>query len=433
MRDPIQFARTFGLSDAPDSARDWAPLCLMDLVGVAAGGAQTRLSQIIRDHAAAVMPGAQPMVFDGRRVSPLGQALALGMTIDALDGHDGFNPAKGHIGCGLLAGLVALWPEVAEPNPDAFLEAFILGYELGGRLALTLHQSVSDYHTSGAWIAVAVALVGARLLGLDDDATAHAAGIAEYHGPRSQMMRCIDHPTMVKDGSGWGAMTGVSAVLLARSGFTGAPALTLSGPPWHDLGTRWIITEQYFKPYPVCRWAQSPVEAALDLRRAHNLVSTDVARVEIESFHEATRLAVNDPKTTEEAQYSTSFPTAVALVKGDVSAADIADGALDDPEVRRLSEAMTMGEDAEANDAFPRRRLGKVRLFLTDGRILESPHVIPKWDPEMPATAAELRGKFEALVTDAGGPGRLAELDRALGRLPSEGPKPLIAALGQPL
>ena len=52
-------------------------------------------------------------------------------------------------------------------------------------------------------------------------------GIAEYHGPRSQMMRCMDHPTMVKDGSGWGAMCGVSAARMAKAGFTGAPALTL--------------------------------------------------------------------------------------------------------------------------------------------------------------------------------------------------------------
>jgi 2-methylcitrate dehydratase PrpD len=32
---------------------------------------------------------------------------------------------------------------------------------------------------------------------------------------------------MVKDGSGWGAMCGVSAARMAKAGFTGAPALTL--------------------------------------------------------------------------------------------------------------------------------------------------------------------------------------------------------------
>ena len=98
---------------------------------------------------------------------------------------------------------------------------------------------------------------------LDEEATRHALGIAEYHGPRSQMMRCIDHPTMVKDGSGWGALAGVSAAYLAAEGFTGAPAVLVDDHPeiWGSLGARWAIMEQYLKPYPVCRWAQPAVEA----------------------------------------------------------------------------------------------------------------------------------------------------------------------------
>src|SRR5699024_11605794 len=110
-----------------------------------------------------------------------------------------------------------------------------------------------------------VAAVAGRHLGLDAARLAHAFGTAEFHGPRSQMMRCIDHPTMVKDGSAWGALAGMSAAFLARDGFTGAPAATVSDPDvadiWADLGRRWYLLEQYFKPCPVCRWAQPAVEA----------------------------------------------------------------------------------------------------------------------------------------------------------------------------
>jgi len=37
----------------------------------------------------------------------------------------------------------------------------------------------------------------------------------------------INSPTMVKDGSRWGAMAGVSVAYLAANGFTGAPAFTV--------------------------------------------------------------------------------------------------------------------------------------------------------------------------------------------------------------
>src|SRR4029078_8036035 len=93
----------------------------------------------------------------------------------------------------------------------------------------------------------------ARRMGLDRARTREALGIAEYHGPRSQMMRCIDHPAMVKDGSGRGALGGVSAAYLASDGFTGAPAVVIEADRsgiWDDLGERWYILEQYFKPYP---------------------------------------------------------------------------------------------------------------------------------------------------------------------------------------
>src|SRR3546814_5490703 len=77
---------------------------------------------------------------------------------------------------------------------------------------------------------------------------------------------------MLKDGSAMGAMSGVSAALLAAAGFTGAPAVTVMGEAvadlWADLGQRWRIEEQYTKAYPVCRWAQPAVEAVLSLRQA---------------------------------------------------------------------------------------------------------------------------------------------------------------------
>src|SRR4029078_1098402 len=87
---------------------------------------------------------------------------------------------------------------------------------------------------------------------------------------------------------------------------------------WADLGTRWRIMEQYFKAYPVCRWAQPAVEAALALQRAHRFGAEDVARGALGSFHEAVALGAGSeaPQNTDEAQYSLPYPVAAALVFG---------------------------------------------------------------------------------------------------------------------
>ena len=140
------------------------------------------------------------------------------------------------------------------------------GYEIATRAGIAQHATAADYHCSGSWNALGCAAVAARLLGFDARTIREALGIAEYFGPRGQMLRVCETPAMVKDGSGWGAHAGVAAAWLAREG-TGAPAITLEaaevGQYWSDLGTRWRIREQYFKAYPVCRWAQPAIEAAL--------------------------------------------------------------------------------------------------------------------------------------------------------------------------
>src|SRR5437660_272757 len=127
------------------------------------------------------------------------------------------------------------------------------------------------------------AAVAARHFAFDAATIRHALGVAEYFGPRGQILRACDSPTMVKDGSGWGAHVGLTAALLARDGFTGAPALTVERDDarafWSDLGRRWRIREQYFKAYPVCRWAQPAIEAALDLQRSHRFAADDIATI----------------------------------------------------------------------------------------------------------------------------------------------------------
>jgi 2-methylcitrate dehydratase PrpD len=351
--------------------------------------------------------------------------LAGGMTIDAMDAHDGHRLTKGHAGCGSLPAVLAMAEATGRIDGPDVMTALVLGYEIGTRAGIALHRTACDYHTSGAWIALATAAIAARALRLDSAQTRHALGIAEYHGPRSQMMRCIDHPTMVKDGSGWGAMAGVSAAYLAQDGFTGAPAISAEASDvadlWADLGQTWRLMEQYYKPFPVCRWAQPPVQAVLNLRAAHGLTSDRIARIEIVTFHQSLRLATRAPLTTEEAQYSTGFPAAVAAVRGGIGAADILEGAFDDPEILRLATTMEITESDAYNATFPGRRIAHAVLHLTDGRILRSDPTEARGDPERMVSQDEMRAKFHALADPALGADRAAQLRAKAERLADTG------------
>ena len=68
----LDFIAEVTWGDLPQEVRRQPKLCLLDLLSVGVGGAGTN--------------------------SASGVALAGGMTIDALDGYDGFNPTKWHAG-----------------------------------------------------------------------------------------------------------------------------------------------------------------------------------------------------------------------------------------------------------------------------------------------------------------------------------------------
>ncbi|MDR5867749.1 MmgE/PrpD family protein [Halomonas koreensis] len=417
------------LPDADLTAQ--AKRCLLDLVGVAAGATRTDLAGHARRFARSQHGGDRPLLFADGRASPTGVALHGAWLIDALDAHDGQVLTKGHAGVALLPGLLAL-PEVERLSGRDVLGLLTLGYEVATRAGIALHAVSPDYHTSGAWNALGVAAMAGRLMGLDAHRLHHALGIAEFYGPRSQMMRCIDHPTMLKDGSGWGAMTGVSAALLARDGFTGAPALTVTDPGvdalWADLGRRWYLHEQYFKAYPVCRWAQPAVEAVLSLRDRIGDPG-DVSRIEIVTFHEARRLHVVHPASTEQAQYSLPWSVACALGRGTLDAEAVT--LLEAPDLRDLASRVELQESEAFNARFPAERWASARLHLADGRVLESDPCEARGNPHNPLSDAELTAKYRALADPVLGE-RAERLRETILTLEDRPAGDLLALLGAP-
>jgi 2-methylcitrate dehydratase PrpD len=417
-----RFVLDLDAATIPASAMDRAALMLLDTLGICAAAGPMTAGVLARDTAQALFGAGDPaqaarMLFDGRRVSLAGAVFAAATQLDNLDGHDGYNPTKGHIGVVAVPTLAAL-AEQHDLSGPAALAALIVGYELAGRAGLALHATVSDYHTSGAWNALGVAAMAARLGGLTAAQLREALGIAEYHGPRSQMMREIATPTMLHDGSAWGALAGMTAAHMAARGFTGAPAITVEAPEvarfWDDLGQFWQIEHQYVKPYPTCRWAHAAVDAARALMRAHDLHADRIAAIRIRSFDYAAALFGGMPDTTSKAQYALPFPVAVMLVHGRIGLEHIEGAGLSDPAVARLVGCTTVTADPRHESRYPSGRWADIDIELTDGRVLSSGDTHARGGPEHPFGRAEVLAKFHEFADPALGEARAAALRDAV-------------------
>ncbi|SLN44368.1 MmgE/PrpD family protein [Falsiruegeria litorea R37] len=416
-----RFAADLTYADLPAPVLQVLRRSFLDTMGVAAVGSTTPLASIARKGATALFgvsdAGPARMMMDGTPVSPAGAAMAGAFTIDSIDAHDGTSPCKGHAGSAIFPALMAVADAQVQPATGAdFATLLAIAYEVSYRAGLAQHATCADYHTSGAWTAVGVAAAVARQLGAGAEIIRHAAGIGEYHGPRSQMMRCIDHPTMVRDGVGWGAPSGVTAAYLATMGFTGAPALTCEGDDaaafWSDLGDRWqLVEDTHYKPYPCCRWAHPALDAAAELMSAHNLIHNQVAEVEIRTFHNATRLAGHEPATPDEFAYSIAFPVATQIVRGQVGVPELAPETLTDPDILRLSRATTLIDDPHFTKISVGKRWAQVTLVLQDGTRLTSEPRTPRGDTDLPLSDREISDKFHLFADPVLGRTRADEIE----------------------
>ena len=419
---PFQtFAANLTYDDLPEDARQVLRRSFTDTMGVAAVASTTEMAEIARRGARALFgvggAGAARILMHGATVSPAGAAMAGAFTVDAVDAHDGTSPCKGHAGSAVFPALLAI-ADTQNLTGAEFATLLAVAYEVSYRAGLAQHATCADYHTSGAWTAVGVATAAARALGCDADQIAHAAGIGEYHGPRSQMMRCIDHPTMLRDGVGWGAPSGVTAAYLAREGFTGAPALTCTQTPefWADLGDAWrLVEDTHYKPYPCCRWAHPSLDAASELMQTHALTHRQVAAVEIRTFHNATRLAGHTPATWDEFAYAIAFPVAAMIVRGQVGLPELAEGTLQDPDILRISQATTLIDDPHLTKISVGKRWAQVTLVLQDGTRLEAAPRTPRGDTDMPLTDADISEKFHLFADPVLGAARASELEQLSG------------------
>ena len=395
----LDFIRGLRWADVPAPVQVHRGLLLADVAAVCVAGRPAPATRMAADYATAVHPGDEATaLFDGRRVGAVGAAWANGVLANVLDLDDGHRLTKGHPGAVVIPAALAA-AQLADATAEELLAAVVVGYEVSIRAGVALHARDEGYHASGAWGGLGAAAATARLLGLGEDETRHALGLAEYHAPIAHIMRSVAQPVMTKDACAWGAAVGVSSALMAAGGFTAVDAAYLDEDDG-ALGSVWRLEELYLKAYPCCRWSQGGIRAALEARAAGTFEPEEVERISIRTFAAADALAKVAPATTEEAQYNLVWPVATVVATGGFTVCDVL-GPWDDPVVAALAARTEVIVDPELTAAFPARRLTAVDVVLRDGRRLAAGPLEARGEPGEPGWADVVTEKVTALVDPA--------------------------------
>ncbi|HEX2932001.1 MAG TPA: MmgE/PrpD family protein, partial [Candidatus Binatia bacterium] len=352
--------------------------------------------------------GPSAVVATGRRTTPSLAALANGTAAHALDFDHSFT-IMGQPTAPIIPAIFSLG-EALGVSGRKMLEAYVIGYEVTGKLAHSLHDSAHDgWHAPSTLGSFGAAAACSRLLGLDASKAEMALGVA------ASMASGIvaNFGTMTKPlHVGLGARNGVLAAKLAAGGYTangkaiesafGFYKVLHQDAPVHEqaieeLGRSFALVSDglRIKPYPCGGLTHQVIDAVLDFRAKHGLTADMIDSVDVDVVkHTFERIVFRVPQTGIQGKFCMPYLVARAIIDGKVGLHIFTDEAVRDQNVLKLAERVRMNLDNNLKKSDAAGRPCRVTIRLKNGQTLTREAQHAKGGPEFPMTEEELRSKF---------------------------------------
>ena len=426
------FALSTEFDDLPDVVVVEAKRRLLDAFACAAGALHEPAPTIARGVARAIGASGAGL-FGGGTSTADWAAFANGVHIRYLDCNDTYLSLEPAHPSDNWAPVMAVGERVGASGRD-WIAAAVVAYEVQCRLcdAASIRARGWDHVTYGC---LSSTLAAAKLLKLDHTQTVHALGIAGTTGTALRLTRAGELSMWKGCAFAHAARNGVFAALLAEAGMTGPAPLfegdmgfcqqvsgplelaRLGGPSAGD----WMLPRTSIKFVPAEYHSQSAIAAAFTLRRRIGDPSR-IRHVAIATFRTAVEIIGQDPekwrpKTRETADHSLPYCTVVALIDGEVSAAQFTPERLGDERLLELVARTTVVEDPTLSAGYPAGIPNRVSVTLDDGTTLVEEVAFPPGHDKNPLSDAQLRAKFDGLVEPALGADRGEAIWRRLGML----------------
>mgnify|MGYP001167492524 CR=1 FL=1 len=409
-RGYARFIRETGYERLGDEAVLAAKRAVLDTLAATIAGSAEPAARIALEMVRALGGSAQAtMIGAGDRVSVTQAALVNGVSGHALDYDDVNYSLGGHPSVPVLPAVLALAEQLGASGREA-LRAFVLGFEIECKLGRT--QGASHYargwHATSTHGTVGAAAAAAALLGLSEEQTVMALGIAGSMAAGSRQ----NFGTMTKPlHPGRAAEAGVGAALLAQRGFT-ADATMLEAPlgfirlfsPAEDhdpavaldqLGAPWDIVSPGIavKKYPCCYNTHRALDGVLALREEAGIDAGAVEAIEVRlPVSSAAPLIHPRPQTGLEGKFSMQYCVAAALLDGAPRLAAFSDAAVQRAAAQELLRRVEL--IAEPTEGKIAAGSTEVALTLRDGRRLQRRIDEPRGAGGSPLSWDELAEKF---------------------------------------
>jgi 2-methylcitrate dehydratase PrpD len=404
-----QYALNTRYEDLPESIQKEASRAFVNFVGVTVGSCQHEAVNICIDSLRPVSHSNQATILGrGERFDPLNAAFINGVSSHVFDFDDTHLVTNVHA-AGPIVSVLLAYSELKPVSGQEFMNAFYLGVEYTIRLSNSLAPNHADigWHVSGTHPTIGAAAAVGRLMRLSEQQMIWALGLAA-----SQPVGFRDSfGSMNKSfNAGRAAENGLFSALLAQNNFTSSNQMIESRIGWAnsmstkrdyremlgDLGTRFEIAKDTYKPYACGIVIHPAIDGAIQLRNEHNLHPDQIASVHIKANpYQLELCGKKTPQTGLEGKFSVYHSVAIALIDGRAGEKQYSDEAVRNPKTISLRDKITVEVDNNLH-----KKSGIVTITLNDGRVLNKVIDSAVGGLENPMTNEQLNAKFMDLTLE---------------------------------
>jgi 2-methylcitrate dehydratase PrpD len=438
-RELVDFLHGLRPEALPREVLDRARYFLLDYLAVTVRGAREESARCVQRMIQRTAPGTPAagcatVIGTAIRTLPVYAAFANGTASHGIEHDDTHSGGSIHLGTTMYSAALALAESMPDTAAEKFLTAVAAGYEAAARLAMAVqpreHYALGFHPTQTCGV-FGAAITSSKLLELTAEQTLAAVGIAGSMAAGS-MEFLAEGAWTKRIHPGLAARNGMEAALLAVEGFTGPRRIfegrdgflrAYSRNPAAErltagLGTSYEILHTAVKPHACCRYMQGPIDAVLDLVRAHRIQASQIHKMEIALLEAGWAIIAEprdrkyNPESIVDAQFSMPFGAAVAAIHGAAALDQFSLEQVRSPRVREMMQKVVLVKDPRLEETFPREWPARVSIQLEDGRRYERFVRFPKGDPENPLTWDEMAAKFRSLAGTVLSPERCDEVIR---------------------
>lgn len=412
-----KFCKETTYESLPKDVVKLAKQTILDTMGCAIGTHHDEpekpavINKVVKDFKT---PGEATVICGKMKAAAPFAAFANGVICHGIDFDDTHGEALTHTSAVIVPAALAS-AEVAKKGGKDLIVSFVLGFEIGVRVGMTVMPSHYEYwHSTATNCTFGAAAAAGKNYGFSEEQYINAFGFSGTQA--AGLLTYLKFGDYTKSfNPGKSAFNGILSAIMVQAGGTAPPNMienpkgytgAYSKSPALEKLTRgldggpmvWELLNNMIKPFPSLAASHTPMDVTLKLVTENDIKPQDIVRIVNKTYNTVKSHFSNyEPINVMAARLSVPYCIAVCAAKRNGGLDAFHPETIFDPVVQEMLKKVEIVADPELHKLYPEKFPSNIEIYTKDGKVYKGEMYYAKGSRNNPFSDEEINNKFSGL------------------------------------